>query len=53
MPYRNLLLQLMKDRSEENKTGVINQLGAELIFNIDGLIFFRERNNINFITYYP
>ena len=53
MPYRNLLLQLMIDRSEENKTGVINQLGAELIFNIDGLIFYRERNDINFITYYP
>ena len=53
MPYRNLLLQLMTERKEENKSGVINQLGAEMIFNIDGLIFFRERNNINFDTYYP
>ena len=53
MPYRNLLLQLMMDKKEENKSGVINQLGAEMIFNIDGLIFFRERNEINFETYYP
>ena len=53
MPYRNLLLQLMTDRKEGNKSGVINQLGAEIIFNPDGLIFFRERNNINFNTYYP
>ena len=53
MPYRNLLLQLMTERKEENKSGVINQLGAEMIFNPDGLIFFRERNDINFNTFYP
>lgn len=53
MPYRNLLLQLMENRKEENKSGVINQIGAEMIFNPDGLIFFRERNDINFNTYYP
>jgi len=53
MPYRNLLLQLMIEKKQENKSGVINQLGAEMIFNPDGLIFFRERNDINFNTYYP
>ena len=53
LPYRNLLLQLMANKSEDNKSGVINQIGAEMIFNIDGLIFFREKNNIAFQTYYP
>ncbi len=53
LPYRNLLLQLMTERSKDNHNGVLNQLGAEIIFNPDGLIFFRERNNINFSTYYP
>ena len=53
MPYRNLLLQLMIERKDVNKSGVINQLGAEMIFNHDGLIFFREKNAINFDIFYP
>ena len=55
MPYRNLLLQLMIERKggARNNSSAINQLGAEIIVNPDGMIFFREKNSINFESYYP
>ena len=53
MPYRNLLLQLMLEQSNNLNNRVLNQLGAEVIFNPDGLIFFRKKNSIDYVSLYP
>ena len=53
MPYRNLLLQLMSEQSNNLNNRVLNQLGAEVIFNPDGLIFFRKKNSIDYVSLYP
>lgn len=55
LPYRNLLKQLMVEQSSESriKTSPINELGAEIIFNSDGLIFFREKNIVEYTILYP
>jgi len=36
-----------------SKTGPLNEIGAEMIINADNLIFFRERNQLEFKNYYP
>ena len=51
LPYRNLLVQLMQPNI--SKTGPLNEIGAEMIINADNLIFFRERNRLEFENYYP
>jgi len=51
LPYRNLLVQLMQPNM--SITGPLNELGAEMILNSDSLIFFRERNKLEFENYYP
>ena len=53
MPYRNLLLQLMLEQNNNLNNRVLNQLGAEVIFNPDGLIFFRKKNSIDYVSLYP
>ncbi len=53
LPYRNLLKQLMIEQSVKNKNNLINELGAEIIFNPDGLIFFREKNIVEYTVLYP
>jgi hypothetical protein len=53
MPYRNLLLQLMSEQSNNLNNRVLNQLGAEVIFNPDGLLFFRKKNSIDYVSLYP
>ena len=50
LPYRNLLVQLMKP---DIKTGPLNDLGAEITINPDNLLFYREKNQLNFSNYYP
>jgi len=51
LPYRNLLVQLM--RPARLNHSVVNQTGAEMIINPDGLIFFRENGQLEFTTYFP
>ncbi len=55
LPYRNLLKQLMVDQSTESKikNNPTNELGAEIIFNPDGLIFYREKNIFEYKSLYP
>lgn len=54
LPYRNLLRQLMvEQRSDSKKSNATNELGAEIIFNSDGLIFFREKNIVEYKILYP
>ncbi len=55
MPFRNLLLQLMRTNEESSKLprSPLNQLGAEIIYNPDKMIFFREKNQLQFECYYP
>jgi hypothetical protein len=31
----------------------MNEIGAEMIINPDDLLFFREKNQLNFDSYYP
>ena len=54
LPYRNLLKQLMVEQSSESKIKInpFNELGAEIIFNPDELIFFREKNVVEYTTLY-
>ena len=51
LPYRNLLLQLMQPNF--SKHSPMNEIGAEMIINPDDLLFFREKNQLNFDSYYP
>ena len=51
LPYRNLLVQLMQ-QARPNRS-VVNETGAEMIINPDGLIFFRENGQLDFTTYFP
>lgn len=51
LPYRNLLLQLMQPNI--SKHSPMNEIGAEMIINPDDLLFFREKNQLNFDSYYP
>ena len=51
LPFRNLLLQLMQP-VKPNRSA-INETGAEMLINPDGLIFFRENGQLDFATYYP
>lgn len=55
MPFRNLLLQLMRTSEEPSKLprSPLNQLGAEIIYNPDEMIFFREKKQLHFESYYP
>jgi hypothetical protein len=55
MPFRNLLLQLMTTSEDQSKLprSPLNQLGAEIIYNPDEMIFFREKNQLQFESYYP
>ena len=54
MPFRNLLLQLMHSSETLTTTSrsPINQLGAEIIYNPDEMIFFREKNQLQFDLVY-
>ena len=54
LPYRNLLKQLMVEQSSESKIKInpFNELGAEIIFNPDELIFFSEKNVVEYTTLY-
>ena len=45
LPYRNLLLQLMRSDMVSGNRNIIPTLGAELHISPDGLIFFREYNS--------
>ena len=51
LPYRNLLVPLMKPNIL--KGGPFNELGAEMIINTDDLIFYRQKNLLEFENYYP
>jgi hypothetical protein len=51
LPYRNLLLQLMQPNI--SKHSPMNKIGAEMIINPDDLLFFREKNQLNFDSFYP
>ncbi len=53
LPYRNLLVQLMRTDSSAENRNVVSELGAELIYSPDELIFFRESNNEQQEIYYP
>ena len=54
MPFRNLLLQLMSSSETiaTSSRSPLNQLGAEIIFNPDEMIFFREKNQLQFNLVY-
>ena len=51
LPYRNLLVQLMQPGKSNHSP--VNETGAEMIINPDGLIFFRETGELEFKTFYP
>lgn len=51
LPYRNLLVQLMQPGKFNHSP--VNETGAEMIINPDGLIFFRETGELEFKTFYP
>ena len=53
LPYRNLLLQLMRNDPLGENRNLIAELGAELIYSPDELVFFRESNNDKQEIYYP
>lgn len=42
LPYRNLLLQLMNYNSLGKYESIFQELGSELLFNSDDLVFFKE-----------
>ena len=58
--YRNLLQQIINDVSGNSKTdnkNVVakgaNGLGAELVVNFDGLIFYKETGEVSYRKFYP
>lgn len=51
LPYRNLLVQLMQPVIVKHNP--VNEIGAEMIINADNLLFFREKNQLEFENYYP
>lgn len=48
LPYRNLLKQLMQPDKKS-----FNSIGDEIIINPDDLIFFREKGQAEFESFYP
>jgi hypothetical protein len=36
-----------------SKHSPMNEIGAEMIINPDDLLFFREKNKLNFDSFYP
>jgi hypothetical protein len=42
LPYRNLLLQLMQYNTTTKRDSLFQELGAEMLFNTEGLVFFKE-----------
>jgi len=53
LPYRNLLLQLMRGDKVGGNRNIIPTLGAELLISPDGLIFFRDYDAETQEVYYP
>jgi len=53
LPYRNLLVQLMRSDTLGGDRNVVSTLGAELIFSPDELIFFRTVDSEIQEMYYP
>ena len=53
LPYRNLLVQLMRSDTLSGDRNVVSTLGAELIYSPDELIFFRAMDSEIQEMYYP
>ena len=53
LPYRNLLVQLMRSDTLGGNRHVVSTLGAELIYSPDEFIFFRELDAEVQEMYYP
>ena len=53
LPYRNLLVQLMRSDTLGGDRNVVSSLGAELIYSPDELIFFRPMDSEIQEMYYP
>ena len=53
LPYRNLLVQLMRSDTLSGNRNVISNLGAELIYSPDEVIFFRAIDSADQEMYYP
>ena len=53
LPYRNLLVQLMRSDTLGGDRNVVSTLGAELIYSPDELIFFRVMDSEIQEMYYP
>jgi len=53
LPYRNLLLQLMRSDTLGGDRNIIPTLGAELLYSPDGLIFFKGLDTATQEVYYP
>jgi len=51
LPYRNLLLQLMNYNSTGRSYSVFQELGSELLFNSEELIFFKEPHLPQIVCY--
>ena len=53
LPYRNLLVQLMRSDTLSGNRNMVSTLGAELIYSPDEIIFFRELDTEMQEMYYP
>lgn len=53
LPYRNLLVQLMRSNTLDGNRNMVSNLGAELIYSPDGIIFFRTFDTEVQEIYYP
>ena len=53
LPYRNLLVQLMRSDTLNGNRNMVSTLGAELIYSPDEVLFFRELDTEKQEMYYP